>query len=276
MPIFSWRAMGRRLSILLLCAAWVPAVQAQQPPKHLRNSLGMEFVLIPAGSFIMGSPPNESYRGKSETPHPVTITRSFYMQTTEVTLSQWRALMGSRFLLRRPGPPNLPVSTVSWFDTQDFLRKLNAVGEGRYRLPTEAEWEYAARAGSTKAYSWGDRIDCSKALYAYSRFGVTACLDAHPDLPQERPAPVKSFAPNKWGLYDMHGNVWEWVQDWFAAYPHMQVIDPQGPPDGEDRVRRGGGWYSPGYACRSANRAYSHPATREPTIGFRVVRELKP
>jgi formylglycine-generating enzyme required for sulfatase activity len=276
MSDFPWKATTRILTVVLLCAVWARPLYAQAPQKSLRNSLGMEFVLIPAGSFIMGSPPDEPYRGKSETPHPVIITQPFYMQTTEVTLSQWRGLMGSGFLLHRPGPPNSPVSGISWFDSQDFLKKLNALKEGRYRLPTEAEWEYAARAGSTTAYSWGNRIDCSRALYANSRFGVKTCLDAHPDLAQEGPAPVKSFAPNKWGLYDMHGNVWEWVQDWFAAYPNTQVTDPQGPPDGEDRVRRGGGWYSPGYACRSANRAYSHPGTREVTIGFRVVRELKP
>lgn len=276
MPDCPWPAAARTLAVLLLCTVWAHSVQAQEPQTRVRNSLDMEFVRIPAGSFVMGSPPNEPYRDDSETRHPVILTQPFFMQTTEVTWGQWRALMGRRFMLRRPAPPDLPVTAVSWYDVQAFLKKLNDRGEGRYRLPNEAEWEYAARAGSTTAYSWGNRIDCSMAMYANSRFGADTCLDAHPDMAQESPAPVKSFGPNQWALYDMHGNVWEWVQDWFAAYPHIPVIDPKGPRNGMHRVRRGGGWYSPGYACRSANRAYSHPATREITIGFRVVREIEP
>jgi len=276
MPVSHYSTLVRAGLLLLLVSAGVHPAQADEPQKRVSNSLGMEFVLLPAGSFLMGSPPDEPYRDKSEARHQVNLTRPFYMQTTEVTFGQWRAVMGSWFMMRWKGPENLPVTEVSWHDTQDFLKKLNELGEGRYRLPTEAEWEYAARAGSTTAYSWGDRIDCSRAMYANSRFGSKTCLDKRPGLLPDSPAPVKSFSANQWGLYDMHGNAWEWVQDWFAPYPQKPLSDPQGPREGTHRVRRGGSWYGQGSYCRSANRAFAHPANREITSGFRVVRVVEP
>ena len=245
--------------------------------KVFRNSVGMEFVLIPAGTFMMGSPKDERYRNKSEVQHQVTISRPFYMQTTEVTLKQWWALMGKRFFGRRKGPDNLPVVKVSWHKSMEFIKKLNALNEGTYRLPTEAEWEYAARAWTSTAYRWGNTIDCSKAMYHNNRLKENLCVDyvKSKGLPVDGPAPVKSYEPNAWGLYDMHGNVWEWCQDWYGDYPTGSVLDPAGPDAGTDKVRRGGSWFRYGSSCRSANRAKAHPSAKFQTTGFRVVREVR-
>jgi sulfatase modifying factor 1 len=245
--------------------------------KVFTNSVGMEFVLIPAGTFMMGSPPNEPHRNRDEIQHQVTLSKPFYMQTTEVTLKQWRALMGKRFfgLFKRRGKANNPIVKVSWFDSVEFIEKLNALNEGIYRLPTEAEWEYASRAGSKEAHSWGKGIDCAKAMYSNNTLKSADCVEyvKSRGLATDSPAPVKSYPPNAWGLYDMHGNVWEWVHDWYGAYPHSAVVDPKGPETGTERVRRGGSWFKYGWACRSANRNFAHPATKHNTLGFRVVRE---
>ena len=248
--------------------------------KRFANSIGMEFALIPAGTFVMGSPPDEPRRNKKdEDQHQVTISKPFYMQTTEVTLKQWRAVMGKKFFglfRRKKGKGNKPIVKVSWFDSVKFIEKLNALNEGTYRLPTEAEWEYAARAGSQTAYSWGKDIDCTKAMYSNNTLKSDDCVDyvKSRGLEADGPAPVKSYPPNAWGLYDMHGNVWEWVQDWYAKdYPDV-VVDPKGVESGKERVRRGGSWFKFGRACRSANRNFAHPATKHNTLGFRVVREV--
>lgn len=263
--------------IIILVALAVDIGPALGDEPAFTNSIGMEFVRIPAGSFLMGSPPDEPYRGKGEIQHKVTISKPFYMQTTEVTIKQWQKVMGKPWyhIFMRPNKDgNLPVTRVCQYDIQKFLSKLNAMGEGTYSLPTEAQWEYAARAGSTTAYYWGNRIDCSRAMYANAEEGPDDCAAAveRRGLAENSPAPVKSYAPNSWGLYDMSGNVWEWCRDWFGPYSAKAQIDPQGPDSGEMRVRRGGGWFSPKYSLRSANRAYGHPASRLSTTGFRVIR----
>jgi formylglycine-generating enzyme required for sulfatase activity len=242
------------------------------------NSVGMTFVRIPAGTFLMGSAESEPYRDKGEVRHRVTISKPFDLQTTEVTNKQWRQVMALswfRIVGRHRGPDHLPVTQVCHHDIEKFLVRLNALGEGRYRLPTEAEWEYAARAGTTTAYSWGERIGCSEAMYANHPSSANDCHDyaAVRDLPQGGPAPVKSYPPNPWGLYDMHGNVWEIVADWYGPYAPGPQTDPRGPAAGAMQVRRGGSWASTGAALRSANRAYLHPASRLRNTGFRVVRE---
>ncbi len=259
------------LALVLGGAAW-----AGRPPRRVSNSLGMEFVLIPAGRFLMGSPPTEPGRQPDETQHPVTISRPFYLQTTEVTLAQWWALMGKRLFGRRRGDPRCPVSKVSWFEAVEFARRLSRREGVRYRLPTEAEWEYACRAGTTTPYWWGDDIDCGRALYANNELKAPQCLEAcrRRGLPVNGPAPVACFPPNPWGLYDTAGNLWEWCADWFGPYPKGPVRDPQGPPQGYWRVRRGGSWFGGPRLLRSANRNYANPAVRETTIGFRLVREL--
>ncbi len=242
--------------------------------KTFKNSLGMEFVLIPAGSFMMGSPPDEPHRDKDEARHKVTITRPFYIQTTEVTGKQWRALSGWK-LFGRHKSTDKPVVKVSWHDCMRFIEKLNDLNEGVYRLPTEAEWEYACRAGSQEAYTWGETIECSKAMYGNNRLKSGVCTEFNEarGLPVDGPAPVKSYEPNRWGLYDMHGNVWEWCADWYGPYPKHPVSDPKGPESGEVRVRRGGSWFRFGWYCRSANRNWGRLDNRYQTLGFRVVRE---
>jgi len=243
--------------------------------KVFRNSLGMEFVLIPAGTFMMGSPENELNRDAAgkEIQHKVAISRLFYMQTTEVTLKQWRTLMGKKLFGKRKGTDDMPVVKVSWNDCMKFIKKLNALNEGEYRLPTEAEWEYACRAGSKTAYSWGNKIDCSKAMFSNNTRRSDDCIlfVQSMKLKNNQPAPVKTYPPNAWGLYDMHGNVWEWCQDLYGDYSANAIIDPLGPDSGTMRVRRGGSWFFHDYQCRSANRAYAHPASRFRNTGFRLV-----
>jgi formylglycine-generating enzyme len=245
--------------------------------KRIANSLGMTFVLIPAGSFTMGSPADEQSRRSNEVEHEVTITRPFYMQTTEVTVKDWRAIMGTRLFFKKKGSDNMPVVDVSWDDCMEFIKKLNSLNEGVYRLPTEAEWEYACRGGSASVYGWGDVIDCSKAMYANNTLKNADCVKSvqSKGLPEDQPAPVRSYAPNAWELYDMTGNVWEWCQDWYGPYEKGALVDPKGPPSGSDKVRRGGSWYGPGHRCRCANRNISHPASRYQTTGFRLVREAE-
>ncbi|MCB2225185.1 MAG: formylglycine-generating enzyme family protein [Desulfarculaceae bacterium] len=282
-----------RLAVLLVALALVclgPASAWSQPdygalpaqyaslPKEVSNDLGMEFVLIPPGSFMMGSPDSEVGHQHREEEHKVTLTQPFYMQTTEVTLKQWHEVMGSRwFTAKRPGGPNSPVVQVSWFQTQQFIYKLNHMGKATYRLPTEAEWEYAARAGSKGPYPWGDGINCNLAMYANNSRKTSECQTYYEKrgLKPDAPAPVKSFPPNSWGLYDMNGNVWEWVADWLAPYPKGPVSDPLGPVNGEWRVRRGGSWFGGPLVLRSANRNFAHPASKYGTLGFRLVRETK-
>ncbi len=269
-------------SALLLVALVVLIPGGAWPMEKLFvNSLGMEFVRLPAGTFVMGSPVEERSRDLREIQHRVTLSTPFYMQTTEVTLAQWRQLMGKGlfgFFEKRRGAPDLPVSRICYHDASLFIERLNALGEGRYRLPTEAEWEYAARAGTRTAYSWGDAINCDKAMYANKTGRYEDCIAyaKHRGFAIDGPAPVKSYPPNAWGLYDMHGNVWEWVQDWYAPYQKRPQTDPQGPPKGDYKVRRGGSWFGESNKCRSANRASGHPSSRLRSTGFRLVMIAQP
>ncbi len=272
------RMMRFLLGLVLAAALLLPlemALAASELPPRVHNDLGMEFVLIPAGSFMMGSPPDEPNRDADEVQHRVVIKKPFYLQVTEVTLGQWRAIMGTPWLGRRRGRPDLPVTRVSWFDARDFIEKLNALGMGRYRLPTEAEWEYACRAGTTTAYWWGDKITCDRAMYANNHLKAWDCQDYYQKrgIELDRPAPVKTFPPNPWGLYDMPGNVWEWCYDWYGPYPRREVVDPTGPPSGRRKVRRGGSWFSTFPRLRSANRNFANPMVRYDTLGFRLVKE---
>jgi len=230
------------------------------------NSLGMTFKLIPAGTFTMGSPTNELGRNYDETQHQVTLTQFYYMQTTEVTQGQWRAVTGSNPSYFSSCGDDCPVEQVSWDDVQSFISALNNLGQGTYRLPTEAEWEYAARAGSTTAFANGGitELYCGydPNLDAMGWYCYNASFTTHP---------VGLKQPNDWGLYDMHGNVWEWCQDLYGDYPSSAVTDPTGPSSGSDRVLRGGGWYFYAGDCRSANRGSSDPSDRNGYDGFRLV-----
>jgi sulfatase modifying factor 1 len=259
------------LAAAMLAASPVPG---NTDDAVITNVIGMTFVKIGPGGFMMGSPHDEPHRNASEAQHKVYLSKSFYMQTTEVTLAQWRAVMGSSFFDTRKGADEMPVVKVSWFDAQDFIEKLNERDNATYRLPTEAEWEYAARAGTTTPYPWGSDINCRQAMFSNNPLKSDSCVATiqAKGLKKGQPAPVGSYAPNAWGLYDMQGNVWEWVSDWYAPYDTDRVVDPTGPYSGDMRVKRGGSWFKYGHYCRSANRASGHPASRYRTTGFRVVR----
>ena len=231
-----------------------------QLQRTITNSLGMEFVLIPSGEFSMGSANGEN----DEVPvHTVRISQAFYLGTYEVTQGQWQAVMGSN-PSQFPGDPQRPVEQVSWEDVQTFMQKLNAKEGGTlYKLPTEAEWEYAARAGTTTAYSFGD--DAAQ-LGEYAWYEKNAGKTTYP---------VGQRKPNAWGLYDMHGNVWEWVQDWYGAYAVASAVDPQGPAAGAFRVFRGGGWFYDAGGCRSASRYIAGPGYRGGLLGVRLLRTAR-
>lgn len=253
---------ARKLCVaLLLMTVFIPIwpiwVLAQTPSTY-KNSIGIEFVLIPAGTFEMGSLDGDS----DERPlHTVTLSKPFYLGKYEVTQAQWQAVMGDNPSLFQ-GDPNRPVEQVWFNDVQDFISKLNAKeGGARYRLPTEAEWEYAARAGTTTAYSFGD--DASQ-LGQYAWYKDNSNGQTHA---------VGQKKPNPWGLFDMHGNVWEWVQDWYKRYSPEAVTDPQGAEAGTHRGRRGGAWNNFAKYCRSANR-YSVAGFRDDFLGFRLVRTI--
>ena len=239
---------------------------AEQPKERITNSLGMAFVLIKPGRFMMGSPDDEPGRYSGEKHHAINLTKPFYLQTTEVTQAQWKALMGKNPSSHKRCGETCPVEQVSWKDAQEFIQKLNQKeGTHKYRLPTEAEWEYACRAGSTSAFANGgiSELQC----------GRDANLDAigwYCGNSNNMIQPVARKKPNAWGLYDMQGNVQEWCQDWFGVYPYDEVTDPKGPPSGSYRVMRSGVWYSPARDCRSASRFGSPPHYRFRHIGFRL------
>jgi len=253
----TWLLTG--LLLLVGLALMIGTLAAQSAPeKTFTNSIPMEFVLVPAGTFKMGSTTGDA----DERPvHQVTISKAFYLGKYEVTQGQWQAVMGtnpSAF----PGDPNRPVDQVSWDEAQAFINKLNAMeGVKLYRLPTEAEWEYAARAGSTTIYSFGND---PKQLGDYAWYRGNAEHHSHP---------VGQKQPNTWGLHDMLGNVWEWVHDWEGKYPAGPVTDPKGAESGTYHMRRGCAWNNEANVCRVANR-YSVVGYRDDFIGLRVVRIL--
>lgn len=241
-----------------------------QFPKTITNSIGMKLVLIPKGTFMMGSPASEQGLNQDdETQYEVTISEDYYLAVFEVTRGQYEKVMGtnpSYFQKRVIGKSDslmYPVEQVSWEDAVEFCKKLSELPEeknaGRvYRLPTEAEWEYACRAGSKAAYSFGANL---KTLGDYAWFGENSGSQTHP---------VGEKKANAWGLYDMHGNVWEWCSDWYDKYPNGSVSDPSGPSEGSRRVYRGGSWFLDAADCRSANRYGFDPSYRNFNVGFRV------
>ena len=251
------------------------------PQKTITNSIGMKFVLIPAGSFTMGSQlsheefvrrygDKEIFHKNELPPHHVKITKPFYLQTTEVSQGHWERLMRNNPSYFKSCGDNCPVERVSWLDAQEFIRKLNRLESiNKYRLPTEAEWEYACRANTTTPFFTGECISTYQANYD-GQFPGSNCPKG-PD--RGKIVSVGSFEPNAWGLYDMHGNVWEWCQDWLGEYTSGQIIDPTGPYRGEVRVLRGGSWGSVAKALRSASRFWEAPDGLGKYFGFRVARD---
>jgi formylglycine-generating enzyme required for sulfatase activity len=247
--------------VLSLVGALTVMAQEVKPGKaeviDLSKDVKLEMVLIPAGKFKMGSPESEKGHSKAETQHEVTLTKPFYMGKYEVTQEQWESVMGKNPSDTKGG--KLPVTQVSWEDCQEFIKKLNAKTKGGYRFPTEAEWEYACRAGTTTAYSFGDEITPKDANYFDSKI--------------DKPVAVGSYKGNAFGLYDMHGNVWEWCEDWYGDYPAGAVTDPKGPAKGEDRVLRGGSFLTYELFNRSSKRANgSLSLLLKDLYGFRLAR----
>lgn len=254
-------------SILIvdLCLAGV-AESVAPLSKSFTNSIGMNFVLIPAGSFIMGSLSRKPGTESNEEQYRVTISKPFYMQTTEVTRGQWNAVMGTQPWSGKRcvrDNPECPAVYVSWNDCQEFIRRMNQKeGGNKYHLPTEAQWEYACRAGSTTRFCFGDS-DSTLGDYAWYDDNASA-------FGQDYSHRVGTKKANAWGLYDMHGNVWELCQDWYGRYPLGHVIDPMGPSSGPFRVIRGGSWCSSASQCQSAYRDFYAPRGRYSSLGFRL------
>lgn len=256
-----------------------PAIPTVSPPhdtgfsvragQRFSNSLGMNFVWIPAGTFTMGSPAHEAHRDSNENQHQVTLSRGFFIQQTELTQQQWFALMGKNPSYHQSCGADCPVESINWYDVQNFIDVLNKKeNTRRYRLPTEAEWEYAARAGSQDAFHIGgvtfrdygrnDALDNIAWYYKNSERGTHS---------------VGTKQPNSWGLYDMHGNVWEWCSDWEGRYPSQPITDPMGPEEGQAKVRRGGAWSEYPIFCRSATRSFYNPNDGFPNLGARLIAE---
>jgi formylglycine-generating enzyme required for sulfatase activity len=259
-----------------------PDLQTPLLPRRVTNSINMTLTLIPAGTFKMGSPAGEAERGDDEGPqHEVTLTQPFYMGIYPVTQRQYEAVMGtnpSYFNGDKGGGPDFPVERISWDDAVEFCRKLSdlpAEKEARrtYRLPTEAEWEYACRAGLPTPFSSGLTLSSKEANFnGHYPYGMVA---RGPYL--ERTTKVGSYPPNPFSLYDMHGNVWEWCADYYdrTYYRHSPRYGPQGPAQGTLRVVRGGSCYNIGRFCRAAYRFGVAPGNRDLDVGMRVVMVLR-
>jgi len=271
----------------------------RRKPEGETDALGLTMVRIPAGRFSMGSPLHEPERGSTrsrkmreedEQTHLVEVTHPFWMGATPVTQDVWEKVMGEGNNPSNLRDGNRPVEQVRFFDAVAFcnaasvmtglspvygidgdeVRWLHGERDG-YRLPTEAEWEYACRAGTSTAYAFGESLSTDEANYD-GRFPLGG---QSPGTTYNRTSPPGCFPPNAWGLYDMHGNVWEWCWDWYAPYPKGDVRDPRGPERGERRVARGGSWLVfRSLYCRSAFRNYVHPHDFGFDVGFRVVRAM--
>ncbi|HEY6553925.1 MAG TPA: formylglycine-generating enzyme family protein [Vicinamibacteria bacterium] len=254
------RNRGLSVVVALLASSWVGlARSAPGGGDATLNSLGMRMVLVPAGSFQMGSPTGEPQRQEEEHPRRVQLTRTFRIASTEVTVKQWRALMASP---QTPGASDdLPVASVSWKEAQEFCQKLSEKEGVTYRLPTEAEWEYACRAGAGGPPAGREVLD-GAAWYADNSDGSTH--------------PVGRKQPNAWALHDMLGNVAEWTQDAYGPYPRIgEEKDPRGPLAGTSKVVRGGSWRGLRPALRCAARTSTPESYQLPHVGLRVVMEVR-
>lgn len=237
----------------------------QNPPNQIgetwTNNLGMTFTYIPAGRFMMGSPADDASRSDDEAQHPVILTNPYLLGITEVTQEQWQKVMGenpSHFKGK-----SLPVEKINWDDALAFCQKLAKIDGRRYRLPTEAEWEHACRAGTETAYYFGDNPDDLRSVAWYR------------DNSRKTSRPVQQKPANPWGLYDIHGNVFEWCHDWYTPQPPQTLTkNPKGPSTGTKRILRGGAWYAKQEACRAAYRGWNTPDSRLYTYGLRVLVEL--
>ena len=259
--------LATNLSPTFANSAFVPTPKAGDPLEMEISGVKVVFRYCPAGTFLMGSLASEKGRFQTETRHIVTLTKSFWLLETEVTQALWQAVMGenpSRFK-----GDELPVESASWDDCAKFVAKLNEGGlapEGMaFDFPTEAEWEYACRARTKTIYNFGDEFSWDK---ANSGGGVATGVPKEGESPKKT-TPVKSYPPNAWGFYDMHGNVWEWCKDYYIWFPEEHVTDPLG-AGGDARVTRGGAWLFNSAGCRSASRDAWDQDYAGAHIGFRL------
>jgi len=237
-------------------------------PRRVRHTpTGIVLILVDPGTFVMGTPLSEKYRDRDEEQHKVTIETPFYLGETEVTVSQWKQVMGpgSKQL---PDNGELPISGVSWYRAREFVDRLNQSGELGWRLPNEAEWEYACRAGTTTAFSFGEDITPEQVNYN----GRRPYLRKELGLDRNAPVPVRSLPPNPWGFYEMHGNLWEWCEDVYLQNPEHDTLPKN--TTGLSRVMRGGGFPSRGKQARSGYRDGYPPSSPGPKYGFRVAKTL--
>ncbi len=270
-------------------------VAEEKHHKQHTNSLGMNLIFIPAGTFTMGSPKTENGRGKDEDQVEVTLTHPFYILETEVTQNQWLKVTGKNLtqqIATKTGPigrganlvaeasaegPEQPMCFVNWEDANYFCQKLTTLEKEQstlpkgfiYSLPTEAQWEYACRGGTKTVFAFGNTLSSEQAnFYGKKPYGLKEV-----GLYREKTTPVKTFPPNSWGLYDMHGNLYEWCTDWYGEKT-TGGLDPTGAATGDGRIIRGGTWNRIANSCRSSYRYSSGPESRSYNIGFRVI--LKP
>lgn len=243
------------------------------PPTTVKNYLGMKFILIPPGSFTMGS--DNIQPGERPRPaHQVILTKPFCIQTTTVTQGQWKQIMNTKPWRSLSSNfiegDDYPVVYATWDEIQEFILKLNLMKVGSYRLPSEAEWEYACRAGTRTKYSFGDDEDDLE-RYAWYSMGSQVFMTVQWKERGLYPHKVGTKRPNRWGLYDMHGNVAQACQDWYGPYSDGPVTDPVGPDSGSYKVIRGGGIFAQDLSCRSDSRSWIFPEGRAEGMGFRLV-----
>jgi len=246
-------------------------VEIKLQPLVITNSVGMEFVFIKPGTFQMGSPETERMRDGDEKQHQVMLTKGFHLQTTLVTQQQWQAVMGVNSNRSKFRGDDLPVDTVLWDEAQEFCRKLSTKESRAYRLPYEAEWEFAARAGTTTPFWQGATITTDQVNFK-GNFPYRATDPKGEN--RQRTTPVKQFKANSWGLHDMGGNLWQWCEDGYGDYPNGPIEDPKGGNTETRRVLRGGSWFNNAWNCRAAIRYGFVPAYRRDIIGFRLALRL--
>jgi formylglycine-generating enzyme required for sulfatase activity len=264
-------------ALVLVVAVWATASCERPPMTWTEPVTGMELVLVPAGVFVMGSDAAEPDREAQETRHHVRLSRPFYMGRYEVTQAQWRRVMGTNPSWFAQCGDDCPVESVSWQDVQRFFARLEELGSPGLRLPTEAEWERACRAGAVTAYATGAELTVEQANFDAGGTVPDAGLREAEEVPAGRPGrsptPVGSYPPNRWGLHDLHGNVWEWTADRHCPYPGGSVTDPVGDCASELRVIRGGSWHYDADSARCALRYTHRPRDLGFSLGFRVVRD---
>jgi len=258
-------ALGRIAGLLLSCC-WASAGCDRLPATWVEPHTGLRLVRIAAGEFEMGSPADEAGREAQEVLHRVRITHPYYLGATEVTQAQWAAVVGTRPSSFATCGGDCPVERVSWNDVQVFLRELGRISGMPFRLPTEAEWEYACRAGSQEAFHTGASLQPTQANID----GDGEADSGPPHRAGSAPTPVAAFAPNAFGLFDMHGNVWEWTADDHCPYPAAPVRDPVGECATEFKVIRGGSWHYDASSARCALRYTHRPQDSGFSLGFRV------